>query len=117
MIYRRLDDNGDYTFGGNQSSYIKDAQAVDQAVTTRLRQMIYEWWEDLEDGLPLWQKIIGSRDKEAAEKIIRDRIQKTKYVKSILNFSVEWKNETRKLIIRAAVDTEFGQLAIEEGLG
>lgn len=116
MIYRKLDENGDYVFGGNQNSYVKDAYAAEQAVATRLRQLIYEWWEDLEDGLPLWQQILGSRDKEKAEKIIRDRIQKTQYVKSILSFEAVWDNEGRKLTIRASVNTQFGEITVEEAL-
>lgn len=114
MIYRRLDENGDYTFGGNKNNYINAAAAVEQAVVTRLRQLIYEWWEDLEDGLPLWQQILGSRDKKRAEQIIRERIAKTKYVKTILSFEADWGNEKRHLTIRASVETEFGQIQIEE---
>lgn len=114
MIYRKLDENGDYVFGGNNNSYLTNSVAVEQAVITRLRQLIYEWWEDLEDGIPLWQQIIGSRDKQNAEKIIRERIKKTKYVKSILAFVCEWDNESRHLTIQAVVDTEFGEINIKE---
>lgn len=116
MIYRKLDENGDYTFGGNKNSYIKNAAAVEQAVVTRLRQLIYEWWENLEDGLPLWQQILGSRDKAQVEKIIRERIARTKYVKTILSFKADWDNEKRHLTIRASIDTEFGQIQIEEAM-
>lgn len=114
MIYRRIDENGDYVFGGNKSNYSSDRYAVEQAVKTRLRQLIYEWWEDIEDGLPLWQKILGSRDKAQVEKIIKERIQRTKYVKSILSFSSEFDNEKRKLSIRSVIDTEFGEFELEE---
>jgi hypothetical protein len=114
MIYRKLDENGDYVFGRNQNSYLQDASAVNQAVVTRLRQLIYEWWEDLEDGIPVWQKILGNRNKQEAEQIIRERIQKTKYVKSILSFEPTWDNETRTLTIQTSIDTEFGQTDINE---
>lgn len=114
MIYRKLDENGDYVFGRNQNNYISDAAAVNQAVVTRLRQLIYEWWEDLEDGIPVWQKILGNRNKQEAEQIIRDRIQKTKYVKSLLSFTPTWDNEKRTLLIEASVDTEFGPVQISE---
>ncbi len=114
MIYRKLDETGDYVFGRNQNNYISGAVAVNQAVVTRLRQLIYEWWEDLEDGIPVWQKILGNRNKQEAERIIRERIQKTKYVRSILAFSAEWDNENRKLTIQAVIDTEFGQTELSE---
>lgn len=83
MRYRALDQNGDMLMGGGKA-YITDADAVRQAIVTRLKLLIYEWWEDLDDGVPYWQQIIASRDKEAAEKIIKDRIQKTEHVVSVL---------------------------------
>lgn len=116
MIYRKLDDNGDYVFGGNKNSYTSGAAAVEQAVATRLRQMIYEWWEDLEDGIPVWQQILGNRDKDKAKKIIQERIGRTKHVKSILSFTADWDNDKRILTIQAVVDTEFGQIEIKEVL-
>lgn len=114
MIYRKLDNNGDYVFGGNRNSYAVDTAAVRQAILTRLRQLIYEWWEDLEDGLPLWQQVISSRDRTKAERIIRKRVQETKYVKSILYFMPDWDANNRKLTIQIIVDTEFGELTFEE---
>lgn len=114
MIYRKLDDKGDYVFGGNTNNYANGAAAVEQAVVTRLRQIIYEWWEDLEDGIPLWQQILGSRDRDNAIRIIEERIAGTKYVKSILSFDADWDNNGRSLTIQAIVDTEFGQITLEE---
>ena len=114
VIYRKLDKSGDYVFGRNQNNYISGAVAVNQAVVTRLRQLIFEWWEDLEDGIPVWQQILGSRNKQEAERIIRERIQKTKYVRSILAFTATWDNEKRGLSIQAVLDTEFGQTEISE---
>ena len=81
---------------------------------TRLRQLIYEWWEQLEDGLPLWQKILASRDKDAAEKIIRERIENTDHVKTILSFNPSWDNKNRSLTITATIETEYGVVSINE---
>lgn len=117
MIYRKLDNNSDYVFGSNKNSYIQGAEAVKQAVSTRLRQLIYEWWEDLEDGLPLWQQIIGSRDRIRAEGIIRKRVQETKYVRSILYFVSDWDANIRNLTINIILDTEFGQIEVTEVIG
>ena len=96
------------------NNYISAAAAVNQAVVTRLRQLIYEWWEDLEDGIPVWQRILGNRNKQEAERIIRERIQQTKHVRSLLAFTVTWDNEKRMLGIQAVIDTEFGQTEISE---
>lgn len=113
MRYRALDDNGDFTIG-NGHAYIDGVEAVQQAVLTRLRLLIYEWWEDINDGVPYWQKIIASRDVSAAEQIIRDRIQQTPHVLSILSFDSEWDSENRTLTIRAAIQSEYGAFSIDE---
>lgn len=114
MIYRKLDENGDYTFGSNGNCYLSGAEAVRQAVVTRLRLLLYEWWEDLEDGLPLWQKILAQRDRTQAEKAIRDRIASTQYVTAIKTFDCQWNTGTRSLSIAAAIDTEYGPAQVNE---
>lgn len=115
MRYRALDEDGDMTIG-NKNAYIEGADAVRQAVSTRLRQLIYEWWEKIEDGVPYWQNVITTRDTKEAERIIKQRIQNTKHVLSILDFNADWNNETRSLTIRAAIQSDYGTLTIEEGL-
>ncbi|WP_443873578.1 hypothetical protein [Megasphaera sp.] len=114
MIYRRLDANGDYTFGANGNCYLSGVEAVSQAIATRLKLLKYEWWEDLDDGLPLWQQIIAQRDKEAAEREIQDRISQTPHVINILAWNADWDNENRSLSIYAAVNTEYGTLEVNE---
>lgn len=113
MRYRVLDENGDFTIG-NEHAYIEGADAVRQAVLTRLRLLVYEWWEDIEDGVPYWQKIIASRDVKAAQQIIRERIQQTPGVLSILSFDPEWNNENRTLTIRTAIQSTYGAFIIDE---
>ncbi len=115
MRYRALDEDGDMTIG-NKNAYIEGASAVRQAISTRLRQLIYEWWEQVEDGVPYWQKVITTRNTKEAERIIKQRIQNTKHVLSILDFNADWNNETRSLTIRAAIQSDYGTLTIEEGL-
>jgi len=117
MIYRRLSADGDYVFGGNKNNYVSGVEAVRQAILTRLRQLKYEWWEDLEDGLPLWEMIIANRDVTEAKKEIEKRIQGTKNVKYIARLEYEWDNDQRKLTVNAVVETDFGQTSIQEGEG
>lgn len=113
MIYRQLSETGDYTLG-NRNAYISGVNAVQQAVLTRLRQLIYEWWEDLTDGVPYWQKIIAQRNIDEAQKLIRDRIAQTRHVVAILTFDTDWNNETRRLTISAGIQSEYGIFSIEE---
>ena len=117
MIYRKMDANGDYTFGSNSSSYLSKNEAVAQAISTRLKLLIYEWWEDLEEGTPLWQSIVSSRDISEAANIIRKRIIGTDHVKNLTFFDYSWDNTNRKLSIRAQVDTDYGELTVTEVMG
>lgn len=113
MRYRVLTEDGDFTLG-NGNAYIEGVDAVRQAVVTRLRELIYEWWEQLEDGVPYWQNIIAKRNINEAVRIIRRRIEQTKKVVTILVFEHNWNNETRSLTIRAGIQSEYGLFQIEE---
>lgn len=115
MRYRALDENGDMTIG-NANAYIEAVDAVRQAVCTRLRQLIYEWWEQLEDGVPYWQRIIAQRNVDEAVRIIRRRIEQTKDVVCILAFEHYWNNETRVLTIVAGIQSIYGTFEIREEL-
>ena len=107
MRYRALDDNGDMVMRNGQA-YISDIEAVQQACATRLRLLIYEWWEDTKDGVPYWQQIIASRNIEEALRIIRKRIEGTDNVIAVLDLEHTWDNDSRTLYIRAAVQSTYG---------
>lgn len=113
MRYRALDENGDMVMR-NGHAYIKDKEAVRQACATRLRLLIYEWWEDIDDGVPYWQQIIATRDVAAALKIVRKRIAGTDNVLSIIDLEHTWNNDTRTLTIRAAVQSTYGMIELNE---
>lgn len=61
MHYRRLTATGDYVFGQGSLDYLSDADAAAQAVQTKLKLLLGEWWEDTQDGLPLFQQILLQR--------------------------------------------------------
>ena len=64
MQVRRLDDNWDFCFGRGSQNYISGIEAVGQAIKQRLLLLYAEWWEDLKDGLPLWEQILGTSGSE-----------------------------------------------------
>lgn len=114
MIYRRLSKDWDYTFGNGPSNYITGAEAVAQAIKSRLLLLYGEWWEDQEDGLPLWQKILGSsgrpENQQAVDLIIRDRISETEGVLAITAWTSSF--EDRNYVFQALVETKFGALSV-----
>lgn len=114
MRYRRLDSNGDYTFGQNYQDFVTDVDAVAQAILTRLKMLYSEWWEDQTDGLPLWQDILGVSGKNvrAIDGLIRERIAGTTNVTSIESYTSNFNSETRAYSFTAVVNTDFGQVEV-----
>ncbi len=110
MRYRRLDENGDMTFGNNKFDFVKDLEAVSQAIQTRLKLLKGEWWEDTEEGLPLFQEILASRNIEKTKRLIIERIQKTQGVLSVDNLIITFEN--RILNITASVSTIYGETLV-----
>lgn len=114
MKYRRLGENGDYTFGAGSANYLTDREACAQAVKTRLLLFLAEWWEDLNDGLPLWQKILGHSDIKAAEQLLRDRITGTEHVQDIIEFHSYWNGDSRQYTFSCTVYTDYGEVQLSE---
>lgn len=116
MIYRMLDDTGDYVFGRGKHVYLEGAEAVAQAIKTRLKLLYTEWWEDREDGLPLWEKILSSSGSEdnirAVDAIYKDRILGTTGVLSLIGFMSDFDREKRIYTFKAAVNTIYGTLLV-----
>lgn len=116
MIYRRLDVNGDYVFGRGKHDYVSGVEAVAQAIKTRLLLLYQEWWEDKEDGLPLFERILGASGNtnniKAVDYIFKERIQNTTGVLSLLGYDSYYDNNNRKYIFIASVETLYGELVI-----
>jgi len=116
MIYRVLDSNGDYSFGKGSQDFLADAAAVAQAIKTNILLLQGEWWENIGEGLPLFQSILGqsgtTEHLKAVDAIIRDRISSTKGVSSIQNFSSTYEN--RRYSFSCTVTTTVGQTATVE---
>jgi len=114
MIYRRLSSTWDYTLGGGRGNYLIGAEAVAQAIKSRLLLLREEWWMDRNDGLPFWQSIHGyqGRDKDTVERLITDRILGTPNVIRIHDISSQYDPDTRRFEISVVVDTVFGPVLI-----
>lgn len=115
MIYRQLDNDWDYVFGQGKDSYFSGVHAVTQAIQTRLKLLTSEWWEDQEDGLPLFQVIIGSRatqeNKQAADLVVKNRVQDTPGVLSVEDFNSTIAN--RRYSATMTVNTVYGTENVE----
>jgi len=114
---RKLDENWDPVYGNGQNDYLLDGNAVVQIIESRLRLFLGEWWENLNEGLPMWQKILGVKgtSKLIVDRLIQKRISGTIHVTGIESFESTFDIETRSYECLAKVYTEFGTVVVRTG--
>jgi hypothetical protein len=100
--------------GNGQNNFLTDGAAVAQIIAQRLKMFQGDWWEDLGDGLPMFQQILGGsgtqRDIELVTQLIASRITGTVFVTSINTVTVWF--QSRKLYFSASVETQFGTVQV-----
>ena len=105
MLYRALDQNGDYLLG----QFLSNSPAtVAQAVLTRLELWRGEWFLDVTDGTPYMQDILGRNTNYDLE--IQNRILSTTGVLEITSYSSSVVN--RALSVQATINTIYGAVTI-----
>jgi hypothetical protein len=113
--YLALDGNYDTIWDGSQS--LSGAEAVAQAVKTRLNLFMGQWWEDYTIGLPVTQSILGQLASQSGikniENIIGAYILNTPYVTALNNISVSFSNG--QLSYSAGFLTSFGPASVSGG--
>lgn len=113
MKYRKLDENGDMTFGAGLDNYFIDsAEVVAQSVLTRLRMWLREWYLDTNDGTPYYQQVLGKHTQTEAVQAIYRRIRETAGVNRITEFSTAFDPDTRRLRIEVTLDTVYGEVRV-----
>jgi hypothetical protein len=125
IIYRKLDENGDYTFGRRDGFY-SGVEAVAQAVKTRLLHFRGEWWENIRDGTPFFQEVAGqffasSNAARRVDLIFSRRINGTIGVVEITAFDSRIDPQTRiysaSITVRTIYDAVFQLNIIGAGGG
>ena len=103
MKYRRLDENGDYTFGNYEWNFLFDNDAVGQAVKTKILLFYQEWWENLSIGIPFFQSIAGKVSnnnlKMTITLLLKDRILEIQEVTSVDNIEIDISNRVLSIVI------------------
>jgi hypothetical protein len=113
MRYRRLDANGDMTFGQGQGNFfINQPEGVGQWVMTRLRLGQGEWFADTSDGTPWSTQVLGERTSATRDIVVRERVQTTPNVIGIANYYSVMDGEARDWTARMTIDTVYGAVAL-----
>lgn len=117
MRYRKLDANGDYTFGHGQADfYVDQPEAVAQAVETRLGLWTGQWFLDITEGTDWQSGVLGKYTSHLYDSIIKDRIVSTPGVNSIDSYSSNFEPTTRTLSVSAVINTAFGSAPVQATL-
>ncbi|MBL0320448.1 MAG: hypothetical protein IPP74_14330 [Alphaproteobacteria bacterium] len=114
MIYRKLTADGDMTFGnGLLDFYINNPAAVGQAVETRLKLWLGEWFVDVTQGTQYQTNVLGTGKATSAGPTIRQRILETQGVTEITKFDLNIDVNGRSLSIVATINTIYGTTNIQ----
>lgn len=113
MRYRKLDANGDMTFGRGQANFYRDVpEAPAQAVKTRLLLRLGEWFLDTSDGTPWNEEVLGKHTAGTRDAALRERIVGTEGVSSLDSFNSTFDPNTRRFSVDAVISTVYGPVTI-----
>ena len=113
MRYRREDDNGDYTFGQGDDTWLTNSpEAVAQAIKTRFLLWYGQWFLDTTEGTPWIQSVLGKQRPEVYNLAIRQRIMETSGVSAINDFNTTVNTTTRRVTFTATVETLYGTTTV-----
>ncbi len=114
MRYRKLDPNGDYSFGRGQSDFYRDQpEAVGQAVETRLGLWINEWFLDRNEGMDWNTKVLGKFTASTRDVTIIARTIGTQGVNKILSYASNLNRDARGFTAQIELDTIYGKTTIK----
>ena len=114
MIGRALTDKHDLFASNNRIAVVSDADEVLQHIKTRLWLFLGEWFLDVTDGVPWFQEVfVKPADLREIESIIKDRVLQTPGVDELIEFDMNYDNNTRRFSITLACATIFGATATD----
>ena len=112
MRYRKLSPTGDYLFGQQQANFwINVPDGVAQAVATRLRLWVGNWFLNTADGTDWSGKVLGNRTALTRDAEIRQRVLNTPGATQINGYSSSINANTRAFSASFQLDTQYGVYA------
>ena len=108
MKYRRQDKNGDYVFGHNKNDYVSGNLAVAYAIKSKILLFYGEWWEDISQGIPMFQSIVGQTNKSnvtnALELLLNERVQEVPGVEVVNEITATISGRIISIYIRCTTE-------------
>lgn len=109
MRYRALSPTGDYKFGPGAYFLINTPQAVMQAILTRLKLSVGEWFLDNQEGLDKGN-ILGNGTEQTRDLEVQQRILGTTGVVEIVAYASSV--SARAFTVNATINTLYGQATL-----
>jgi hypothetical protein len=119
MIYRRLDENGDYIFGKyayEDEFYKNKPETVAQAVSTRLQLFQGSWFLDITAGTPYNSAILGENTLDTYSMAIKEVILDTPGLKNIITYGSYVNMINRQASVYCSFDTVYGQTTLQQAV-
>jgi hypothetical protein len=111
MRYRQLAPNGDSTiFSGNSPFLVNSPAAVAQAIGTRLKLWLGEWFLDSTVGFPVYQQVIGTGTQDTRDLAVQATILGTTGVLSITGYSSVVLPGRKFVVSVDSVETIYGSI-------
>lgn len=114
MKYRRITSSGDYSFGSGSKNYVDGNEAVAQAIRTKLLLFYGEWWENLGEGIPVFQSVLGQTNPETIKSslsmLVEQRITEIQEVDSVKNIEIDYDRKNRTISMEVDVTTTSGEI-------
>lgn len=108
MRVRRIDADGDWTFGRGRASYAATGESVAQRVRTRLQSFRGDWFLDLDHGLPWFEHMAKPANLDLLEADLKRCILETPGVATLTAFSMNLDRDPRKCTVSATITDVYG---------
>ena len=107
MIIRKVDDNGDWTFGKGKENYIPENAAIAQNIETRLKSWINDCFFGLQEGVD-WASYFDKGQENNMIQAVKTVILSSYGVLAVNTISSST-DAARKITITYNIDTIFSQ--------
>lgn len=107
MIFRSLDNDGDWRFGAGKQCYAKNDSAIILNLETSLKTFLSECFFDPNVGLP-WFSLIDSRNKDIIVLSIKAAMVESYGIVKVQEIQYTW-NDLRELVIDYTIDTIYSR--------